>query len=72
MTESKLLGYARRTNGGSAIKISISETAFSKAPKYESLSGEKYVGMVIDLNKLRSLLCGEREVISVVTKGDDK
>ena len=66
MTESRLLGYVRKNKDG--LKVSISETAFSQAPRYESATGERYVGMVINLNKLRDLLSGEREVTSVCAK----
>lgn len=63
--ETKLMGYVRRSNNGGAIKVSISENAFSDARKYESANGERYVGMIINLNKLRGLLTGERDVTSI-------
>jgi hypothetical protein len=69
--ESKLMGYVRRSNNGGAIKISISESSFTDARKYQSASGERYVGMIINLNKLRSLLSGEREVTSISQIVDD-
>lgn len=63
--ESKLMGYVRRSNNGGALKVSISERSFSDARKYQSANGERYVGMIINLNKLRSLLSGEQEVTSI-------
>ena len=63
--ESKLMGYVRRSNNGGALKVSISENAFSDARKYQSANGERYVGMIINLNKLRSLLSGEKDVTAI-------
>jgi len=63
--ESKLMGYVRRSNNGGALKVSVSENAFSDAKKYQSANGERYVGMIINLNKLRSLLSGEKDVTAI-------
>jgi len=63
--ETKLMGYVRRSNNGGAIKVSISEQAFAGAKRYEGANGEKYVGMIINLNKLRGLLSGEKDVTAI-------
>ncbi|MBN1389033.1 MAG: hypothetical protein JXA22_00140 [Candidatus Thermoplasmatota archaeon] len=65
VVESRLMGFVRRSRNGGAIKLSIARDAFSSAEKYQSSDGTEYVGMVINLNKLRSLLTGEQEVTAI-------
>ena len=63
--ESRLVGYVRKDNN--SLKISISKTAFNQCKEVESKNGEKYVGMIINLNRLRQLLEGDKEVTSITT-----
>ena len=65
VVESKLMGFVRRSRNGGAIKLSIAQSAFDSAKRYRSADGTEYVGMIINLNKLRNLLTGEQEVTSV-------
>lgn len=59
------MGFVRRSRNGGAIKLSIAQNAFDDARKYRSADGTEYVGMIINLNKLRCLLTGEQEVTAV-------
>jgi len=63
--ESDLVGYARRSIAGGAIKINICATAFEKARRYMSQDGNEYVGLVVSLDKLKSVIDGERTVVSI-------
>ncbi len=65
VVESRLMGFVRRSRNGGAIKLSIAQNAFDDARKYRSADGTEYVGMIINLNKLRCLLTGEQEVTAV-------
>ncbi|MFW3146178.1 MAG: hypothetical protein ACMUIE_05150 [Thermoplasmatota archaeon] len=65
VVESKLMGFVRRSRNGGAIKVSIAQDAFDSAQRYRSADGTEYVGMIINLNKLRCLLTGEQEVTAV-------
>ena len=65
MVESRLMGFVRRSRNGGAIKLSIANDAFNEADKYTSSDGTEYVGMIINLNKLRTLLTGEQEVTAI-------
>jgi len=64
-TESKLMGFVRRSRNGGALKVSVAQSAFDSAKRYKTSDGTEYVGMIINLNKLRSLLSGEQEVTSI-------
>ena len=59
------MGFVRRSNNGGALKISVSEEAFEKAQRYETSDGKSYVGMIINLNKLRNILTGDQEVTNI-------
>lgn len=62
---STLMGYVRRSRNGGALKVSVSRNAFENATRYRTQDGTEYVGMIINLNKLRSLLSGEQEVTAI-------
>lgn len=63
--ESKLMGFVRRSRNGGAIKVSIADEAFRTAQRYTTADGTEYVGMIININKLRTLLTGEQEVTAI-------
>ena len=65
VVESRLMGFVRRSRNGGAIKLSIARDAFSSAERYQASDGTEYVGMIINLNKLRNLLTGEQEVTAI-------
>jgi hypothetical protein len=64
-TESKLMGFVRRSRNGGALKLSVNQNAFDTAEKYKTSDGTEYVGMIINLNRLRNLLNGEQEVTAI-------
>ncbi len=65
VVETRLMGYVRRSRNGGAIKLSVARDAFTSAERYKSADGTEYVGMIINLNKLRNLLTGEQEVTAI-------
>ncbi|MGA1821812.1 MAG: hypothetical protein ACMUIG_04735 [Thermoplasmatota archaeon] len=62
---SNLMGYVRRSRNGGALNVSVAEEAFEQAERYETADGTKYVGMIINLNKLRNILAGDQEVTNI-------
>ena len=64
-TESKLMGFVRRSRNGGALKVSVNQNAFESAERYHTSDGTEYVGMIINLNRLRNLLNGEQEVTAI-------
>jgi heme-binding NEAT domain protein len=65
MTKSELIGYLRKSNNGNALKMSISADAFEKAAKYTGKDEKEYVSLIINLEKAREVMEGQREVTSV-------
>ncbi len=63
--ESNLVGYVRKSNGGGALKLDVDKKAFDKAQTFESKDGRKFVGLVINLNKVNEIIAGNREVTSL-------
>ena len=70
MSETILIGYVRRSNAGTQIKISINTKAFAEAETYETSTGESYVPLTINLSTLQRVINGERAVTTVVQEGD--
>ena len=66
MTESNLLGYARKSNNGKALKLNISVDAFESSEKYSSSDGKQYVSMILNINKVQDLIGGTKEVTGIV------
>jgi hypothetical protein len=64
--DGRLMGFARRTRRGGAIKLSIHRDSFLSANAYKSKTGDDYVELIINLSSLRQVLSGEKEVTSVV------
>lgn len=65
MTRTELVGYVRKSSIGNALKLNISKRAFSKAETYEGRDGEEYVGLIVNLDKVRMLIEDQREVTSI-------
>ena len=65
MVESKLIGYVRKSNKGSALKLSIDAQAFSEAEKFSSRDGREFVALVASIPKIEEILSGDREVTSI-------
>jgi len=59
------MGFVRRSNNGGALKVSVSEEAFQNAQRYQTSDGKSYVGMIINLDKLRNILTGDQEVTNI-------
>ena len=48
-----LVGYARRSNAGGAIKLSINTATFADCETYETSDGESYVPLVLSMAALQ-------------------
>jgi len=71
MSESKLIGYVRRSNTHGALKVSLNVEALKEARTYSTSDGQKYVPVVISLAALRKVLDGERAVTTVSQAVDE-
>lgn len=69
-TKSTLVGYARKSNAGGAIKLSINTSAFSDCATYVTSDGQAYVPLIIPINALQRVLNGERAVTTVTQIND--
>lgn len=69
--ESTLVGYARLSKSGNAIRVSIDAAAFKKAETYDSNDGRKFVSLIVNTGKVQEIIAGEREVTSVVQLADN-
>ena len=62
---SLLVGYARRSNAGGALNVSINTSALSDCETYTTSDGQTYVPLVISIGALNKVLAGERAVTTV-------
>lgn len=69
-TKSTLVGYARKSNAGGAIKLSINTAAFADCATYVTSDGQAYVPLIIPINALQRVLNGERAVTTVTQMND--
>lgn len=65
MNQSRLVGYVRRSNAGSEIKVSINVDEFKNCEVYTTSDGHQYVALRINLNALNKVLAGERVVTTI-------
>ena len=65
MMPSLLVGYARKSNAGGALKLSINTQAFGDCETYSTSDGQTYVPLVVSLSALRKVIEGERAVTTV-------
>ncbi|MCK4757003.1 MAG: hypothetical protein KAS67_00975 [Thermoplasmata archaeon] len=65
MTESKLIGYIRKSNSGCALKFSIDAEAFSEAEKFSTKDGREFVQLVANIPRVEDIISGDREVTSL-------
>lgn len=70
--QSKLVGYVRKSNKGNALRMSIQVDAFNEAARYTTRDGKEYVQLVSNLEKIREIAKGEREVTSICQIVEDK
>ena len=71
MAKSELIGYLRKSNNGNALKMSISTEAFENAARYTGKDEKEYVGLIVNLEKAREIMEGQREVTSVAQIVDE-
>ena len=60
--KSYLVGYACKSKLGGAIQLSVDVEEFKKTPPQKSSDGREFVRMVVNADKIREILNGEREV----------
>jgi len=65
MSKGLLVGYARKSKKGKALKIDLGLEAFLTAQRYKGRDGKEYVGLVVNLSALRDVVEGRREVTSI-------
>lgn len=69
LREPTLVGYLRRSNCGTSLKVSIHTGAFADCRTYETSDGARYAPLVIHMKHLDAVLSGERAVTTIVQKG---
>jgi hypothetical protein len=69
---STLVGYARKSKAGNAMKLSIDVVAFAGAEQITTKDGKKYVQLVINAGKVAEIMSGAREVTSISQMNDQK
>lgn len=62
----ELVGYARKSNAGGRLKISINRDAFENCETYTTSDGQTYVALSISLSTIEKVMNGERAVTTVV------
>ena len=65
MTNSALIGFARKSKSGNAIRLELSKDAFNEAETYQSRDGHEFVRLILNIQKLEELLVERREVAAV-------
>jgi hypothetical protein len=64
-TTSNLLGYARKSKAGGALKLSIDFNAFITAKRFKGKDGREFVALVVNADNLNKVMAGEKPVTSV-------
>ena len=70
--QTALMGYARKSKAGGAVRLSLAADSLKKAKKVEGKDGKKYLNMIINVEKLNGVMNGEREFAPVVQFKDDE
>ena len=60
-----LVGWARQSRAGGALKISLHQEAFGNCHTYTTADGTAYVPLVISMAALRRVLDGQQSVTTV-------
>lgn len=63
--KSELVGYVRKSNAGTALKICLLKEAVDKAKTVEGKDGTQYLSLVVNLSKIKMIIGDEYEVTSV-------
>ena len=64
-TNTKLVGFARKSNAGKAVKLSINTTAFQDCATFVTSDGQSYVQLIVSLNAMSNLIQGTKAVTSI-------
>ena len=62
---STLVGFARKSNAGRAVKLSINTSSFQDCATYVTSDGQTYVQLIVSLNALAGIIDGSRAVTSI-------
>lgn len=62
---STLVGFARKSNAGRAVKLSINTSSFQDCATYVTSDGQTYVQLIVSLNALTGIIDGSRAVTSI-------
>ena len=62
---STLVGFARKSNAGRAVKLSINTSAFEECATYVTSDGQTYVQLIVSLNALNGVIEGSRSVTAI-------
>lgn len=65
MSRGCLVGYARKSRRGLALKLDLGLEEFLTAKRYVGKDGKEYVALVVNLRGLQAVLDGKREVTGV-------
>ncbi len=60
-----LVGYARLSKAGKAVKIAINTHAIGDCHAYMTTDGQSYIPLVISLPALRKVIEGDRSVTTI-------
>ena len=63
--KSLLVGYARKSNAGGALKLSVNTDSFADCQTYVTSDGQVYAQLLISMNALNKVLAGERAVTTI-------
>ena len=58
-------GWVRKSKSGGAITVSINMTEMEKIEGYTSKDGNKYVQLIVNLNRINGVISGASEVTGI-------
>ena len=61
-----LVGYVRRSNANTALKVSLNVAALGECSTYVTSDGQKYIPLEINLLNLEKVLRKERAVTTIL------
>ena len=62
---SLLVGYARKSNAGGALKLSVNTDSFADCQTYITSDGQVYAQLLISMVALNKVLSGDRAVTTI-------
>jgi len=72
MTEqNRLVGYARRSNGGATVRLSINVEEMKNCETYTTSDGQTYIPLVISMQALEKVIRGERAVTTIIQEREE-